>query len=718
MPDANPGGVTAAYVNRIVDTLKTMQSNGAKQGDMTAYINATGLTIPQLTGQEPIDLGKIAAKGVGAGVAVRERVQSGPAKDQLANLKQFFPDAEPYGDGNFIYTDPKTRNPTLFNPPGLDMGDIAGHLRMGAEMVGAGLGAAAAAPFTPVMPLATALGAGGGAAMAGTVYDAARRYLPSANPPVADSRGIGGQLTAAAGDFVMNAAGQRVGENISALAGRGVNAAVRAFQKNAPARLSDFTGANVTARPGPLTGNRALQAAEHAAGATPGGATVIQNADEQTVRQIADEATRIAEQFGGGQGPTTTQAAGTVIRDAARGAVTRFQDNSDTLYNNMYRHIDPENRVGAQNILQTLYGNVRQYADPAATVQRATPVAGLTTTPLGERFAGSSLKMLEDVGGSMDANGTLPFRVLQRLRTDIGKKLADPISAVSDIERGTLKDVYAALSRDLESAADAAGPEARRTFDTANRYYRFNMERNVTVLDKVLNKQWDQQALGFALEGGKQGGQQLYALRRNMQAQEWDAVASTVLARMGQAKPGAQNAAGDAFSADTFLTNWNSLAPEAKQALFGGNRYAQIRPELDRLVRVIEYTKDAGRMRNTSGSNQGWQYAGLFTALGGMGMAAMTGNVGTAVGVGGAAAGSVVGSFAAAKLLTSPRFVAWLADTTAQAAQPGANAIAPHMARLVAISKAEPEIRDAIAEYLQAVGTSPQALPSPETAPR
>lgn len=95
MPDANPGGVTAAYVNRIVDTLKTMQSNGAKQGDMTAYINATGLTIPQLTGQEPIDLGKIAAKGVGAGVAVRERVQSGPAKDQLANLKQFFPTPSP-----------------------------------------------------------------------------------------------------------------------------------------------------------------------------------------------------------------------------------------------------------------------------------------------------------------------------------------------------------------------------------------------------------------------------------------------------------------------------------------------------------------------------------------------------------------------------------------------------------------------------------------------
>lgn len=81
-------------------------------------------------------------KRSGAPAFARAVVGGASEKDKLANVKRFFPDAQPHGDDNFVFTDPGTGRPTLFNPPGLDVGDIAGVAREGAQVVGAGLGAA------------------------------------------------------------------------------------------------------------------------------------------------------------------------------------------------------------------------------------------------------------------------------------------------------------------------------------------------------------------------------------------------------------------------------------------------------------------------------------------------------------------------------------------------------------------------------------------------
>jgi len=65
--------------------------------------------------------------------------------DRLATIQQYYPDAQPYDDNNFIFTNPDTGKPTVFNPKGMDTGDIAGGTRERMTSVGSGLGAAAGA---------------------------------------------------------------------------------------------------------------------------------------------------------------------------------------------------------------------------------------------------------------------------------------------------------------------------------------------------------------------------------------------------------------------------------------------------------------------------------------------------------------------------------------------------------------------------------------------
>ena len=65
----------------------------------------------------------------GAPAKVRQVVSSFKTpSQQLEALRKWFPDAEStsgteLGDDNFLYTDPRTNSPTLYNPTGFDSGD-------------------------------------------------------------------------------------------------------------------------------------------------------------------------------------------------------------------------------------------------------------------------------------------------------------------------------------------------------------------------------------------------------------------------------------------------------------------------------------------------------------------------------------------------------------------------------------------------------------------
>ncbi|MEQ7762223.1 hypothetical protein ABQZ40_23720, partial [Xanthomonas hortorum pv. hederae] len=126
---------------------------------------------------------------------------------------------------------------------------------------------------------------------------------------------------------------------------------------------------------------------------------------------------------------------------------------------------------------------------------------------------------------------------------------------------------------------------------------------------------------------------------------------------MGLATPGAQDDAGNVFSAATFLTNWNKVSPEAKRALF--DRYgAGFSQNIDRVAQVASNIKQGAKIyANPSGT------ANRAAALtyGGALVASLFDP--SLISTGSLVAGGV-GANLSARLMTNPRVVAALAQTT------------------------------------------------------
>ncbi len=135
-------------------------------------------------------------------------------------------------------------------------------------------------------------------------------------------------------------------------------------------------------------------------------------------------------------------------------------------------------------------------------------------------------------------------------------------------------------------------------------------------------------------------------------------LAAAVVKRMGRATAGNQNDAGDAFSTNTFLTNWNKLSPEARSTLFGRIGEAGLTDELMNLAKVSSNIRDGSRyLANPSGTAPA---AARQALLGASALAAATGQW-PALGLMAAGAG---GTNAIARWLTGPRTVERLAKTT------------------------------------------------------
>lgn len=102
----------------------------------------------------------------------------------------------------------------------------------------------------------------------------------------------------------------------------------------------------------------------------------------------------------------------------------------------------------------------------------------------------------------------------------------------------------------------------------ANNYYKMSASR-LDQLERVVDKNGGpEKVYAAAMSGTKDGGTTLRAVMQALDQEGQRAVTGAVLKRMGLASAGQQGAEGAEFSAQTFLTNWNKLSPEARRALF------------------------------------------------------------------------------------------------------------------------------------------------------
>ena len=278
--------------------------------------------------------------------------------------------------------------------------------------------------------------------------------------------------------------------------------------------------------------------------------------------------------------------------------------------------------------------------------------------------------MLADAG----PDGLL-FAAMRRERTALGKTIGAPPVSASAPGAEVLDDLrafYGALTDDMTAHARAAGPEAERALALADRYTRLNRNINLPALERVQKQGTDEQVYNLVFpRSGRPDAQALSRITRNLTPDERSALSATILDRMGTPNPGAQ--AAEDFSAATFLTNWNRLVqggPAARRVLFGAED-AELGRSLDRLVRVASAIRDTQRYTNWSNTGRMTAAAGAVAAVGNEAAQGDVGGFAAAVGL------TLVAPAAAARLLTSPQFVAWLASAgptiVERGAAPGAS---------------------------------------------
>ncbi len=301
-------------------------------------------------------------------------------------------------------------------------------------------------------------------------------------------------------------------------------------------------------------------------------------------------------------------------------------------------------------------GSTKDFARNERAGRSATQDANLTAS-----MRNREARDLESVVGDLQSaaqqsGGKLPYEAVKKLRTMVGEEL-DSNSLTSDVPRAKWNRLYASLSSDMQNAAKAAGPAATNAWNRANTYNRVGMQR-IKQLDDIVDKNGGpEKVFQAATSGSKEGATVLRSVMRSLPADAQKSVSAAMLRRLGRAKPGQQNDVGDKFSTETFLTNWNSLSPEAKSTLF--DRYGpSFRGDMDAISRVASNLRSGSKVfANPSGTSQGVTQATAATTFIG---ALFTGHPGIAAGV----AGGVGGSNLAARALTNPNVVKWLAGTT------------------------------------------------------
>ena len=496
----------------------------------------------------------------------------------------------------------------------------------------------------------------------------------SAGAPVAEAVGnalaaapgmqvVSGGAGAGAAGLTRESGGGTAAQTVAGLAGamaptalpfagraavRGVIRGGEAGRQEMADRIQTFEQATgTTPTMGQATGSRAIQAAETGLSNVVGGSGIMIRRGEAQ----AEAMQRSVQELAHALAPNATGAdAGAAI---AKG-VNAFKDNVKTVQQRLYTDLDKfipaatpmavgrtqaalealnEGIPGAPNI-SNFFKNAR-----IGSIERALgadlEAAAAAQAPVG----------MSSTGAARPA-GQLPYEAVQKLRTLVGREISDS-SLTSDVPRSKWRALYAALSDDLGEAAAAAGPQARQTWERANRYTRTSIER-LEQLEAVVNKDAPEKIFRAATTGLAEGGTQIARVMRSMPVENRREVTAAVLQRLGRAKPGQQNEMGDAFSSETFLTNLAAMSPPARRALFGGSGYQGLEERVNQLGAVANMRREGAKVfANPSGTAR---QTALLGWLGGLMTAFSTGNAAAIAG----ALGAPVAANLAARLVTNP----------------------------------------------------------------
>lgn len=277
-------------------------------------------------------------------------------------------------------------------------------------------------------------------------------------------------------------------------------------------------------------------------------------------------------------------------------------------------------------------------------------------------------------GQSAVLNQATPYTFdgLRTLRTNIGQSIN---TVRNPFQKAQLKQLYGALSNDLADGARQVGPEAEAAYGLFNSVAKQNAGTQKTLTRAVSKIGGPEAVFKAAVNGSKDGATKVEPIFNALDDEGKNTFRATVLHRLGRTG-GAVDAP---FDANTFLTNWRSMSPEAKDVLFksGKDATGQLRGSLDSLSKTLDLAKAQGYLQSNLGktvsqaAHAGGGNVLKIMAYGWMGEhgLGMMGHLAKgepllaagagALGVGAMATGPIL-----SRVLTNPKVTSWLAQAT------------------------------------------------------
>lgn len=296
--------------------------------------------------------------------------------------------------------------------------------------------------------------------------------------------------------------------------------------------------------------------------------------------------------------------------------------------------------------------------------------------------AGDTAKVLNRIPALLDETGNVSYPRLKIFRTTLGQKLSSP-SLMGD-ERAALKKIYGSISEDMKAAIVANGGEkGLQAFNKANNAFARSQELLEKSINPLIEAKTPESVYSLALSGSKQGGSNIKPIMIALNPTQKDFVRGTIVKKMGTQNTGLQDATGEVFSPNKFLTEWNKLSPEARKNVFTPDQAKAI----DSLNKAIASIKETSKIANKSNTVPGLTWAGLGVGVAASPITALT------------AAKTVVGARISAELFANPNFVRWLAK--APKVQP--KELPKYISELSVITAANPAIREDVADYLKSI---------------
>ena len=275
------------------------------------------------------------------------------------------------------------------------------------------------------------------------------------------------------------------------------------------------------------------------------------------------------------------EGAGRKLQAGLEGFVQRGKTKANELYASVANHIPESTRIKTPETVAAIQDALAPFADNPEIAKQL------------------GLNKWAAIASDMEQG--LSWRAAMDMRSSIGESIGKINGALADMDQGKLKLVYGKLTNDLDAAAKAAGPEAYSAWTRANKYYKGLATRVERSLDQTITAKSPERAFEAFVNATKADRAtsditRLRKIRASLSRDDWNDISASIVERLGRSRPGQQNAAGDAFSPTTFLTEWSKMDKEAKRILLP----EPVRVELEKLAAVSERVKSGNLERNAS----------------------------------------------------------------------------------------------------------------------